>query len=155
MLNLSERQAVTMHVTFNLNASFISPFITINAPAETPELQHLATNISQLTNSQLIAGIYPRGTRELVPVDQIIRIHTDAKHMVMETKATTYTLPQRIYQLKQLLPSDLFLQLSSGELVNRQHIRHFSLTPSGQSYSQLAPPHSSHDAACNKFERSF
>ncbi|PUD96134.1 LytTR family transcriptional regulator [Levilactobacillus brevis] len=37
-----------------------------------------------------------------------------------------------MYQLKQLLPSDLFLQLSSGELVNRQHIRHFSLTPSGQ-----------------------
>ena len=95
-----------MHVTFNLKASFIPPFITINAPAETPELQHLATNISQLTNSQLIAGISPRGTRELVPVNQIIRIHTDAKHVVMETKATSYTLTQRIYQLKQLLPSE-------------------------------------------------
>ena len=113
---------------FNLNFTIC---LTINAPAETPELQHLATNISQLTNSQLIAGISPRETRELVPVDQIIRIHTDAKHVVMETKATSYTLTQRIYQLKQLLPSDLFLQLSSGELVNRQHIRHFSLTPSG------------------------
>ncbi|ANZ60682.1 hypothetical protein AYR62_13855 [Secundilactobacillus paracollinoides] len=119
-----------MNVVFNIAEQILRPFITINAAKETPDLVHLAKTIDQLANHLTITGTQDKRQRPL-SVYQISRFYTEDKHVVCETDDGVYRISERLYELKELLPEGLFVQVSSSELVAVASIRDFELTPTG------------------------
>lgn len=119
-----------MLVRFKFSELIKEPFIAIHASKRTTELTNLAETISQLVNEQVLIG-YQTDRRKIIPLYQIIRVYTENKQVYCETTAAVYRIKQRIYQAKAILPTQLFIQLSSSEIVNFLQIKYFSLSKSG------------------------
>ncbi|MBA1394261.1 LytTR family transcriptional regulator, partial [Lactobacillus sp. XV13L] len=68
---------------------------------------------------------------KIIAYYEIVSINTQGKEVVCETKNGAYRLKKRLYELKKLLPSHLFLQIFSSEIVNFSCIQEFALTRNG------------------------
>ena len=53
------------------------------------------------------------------------------KEVVCETEQDVYRIKQRLYEVKFLLPTQLFVQISSSEIVNFSYIQEFALAQNG------------------------
>ena len=74
---------------------------------------------------------YQNEKRKVIPLYQIISVHTESKKVLCETKNGTYYIQKRIYEMKEILPQKLFIQLSNSEIVNVTQIKAFSLSSTG------------------------
>ncbi|BDR57388.1 LytTR family DNA-binding domain-containing protein [Xylocopilactobacillus apis] len=119
-----------MLVKTEINEAYQEAFISVNAQKDSVELHVLADAIREFVNEQNLAGS-DRGAQKIIPIYQIIRVHTLGKHVVCETISGTFQVKERIYELRHLLSERLFLQISSSEIVNISQIANFSLTKNG------------------------
>lgn len=119
-----------MEIKFNISKSFSETSISINSSHKNDNLILAAKAIDNIINQEILIG-YQNEKRTVIPLYQIISIHTDNKNIICETQYNTYRLNKRIYEMKELLPSALFLQLSNSEIVNISQIKEFNLTKSG------------------------
>lgn len=106
-----------MLIRFNISKSFSSPFISINAQQKNNDLLFMATAIDKIVNQEAVTG-YQNEKRKVIPLYQIISVHTESKKVLCETKNGTYYIQKRIYEMKEILPPKLFIQLSNSEIVN-------------------------------------
>lgn len=120
-----------MLIRFNLLKECVAPFIAINAKQKTDELITLAGGVlDRLVNDKTVVG-YQNGRRKAIPFYQIVSVHTAGKKIVCETETGVYRLKERIYELIELLPAELFIQVSSAEIVSIAQIKDFSLSKTG------------------------
>lgn len=119
-----------MLIRLNISKLFHNSFITINSNQRTDELNNVAIAIDEVVNKKKVIG-YHDNQRKIIPFYQIISVHTDGKNVVCETMEGIYRIHERIYELKTLLPSSLFFQLSNSEIVNISQIKNFGLSQTG------------------------
>lgn len=119
-----------MLIRFNISKYFSSPFISINTQQKNDDLLFMATAIGKIVNQEAVTG-YQNEKRKVIPLYQIISVHTESKKVLCETKNGTYYIQKRIYEMKEILPQKLFIQLSNSEIVNVTQIKAFSLSSTG------------------------
>ncbi|MFT9005518.1 MAG: LytTR family DNA-binding domain-containing protein [Liquorilactobacillus hordei] len=119
-----------MLIQFNFSEKFIDPFISINAKQKTEELNNLAFVIEKVVNEKILIGKHEDNYKSIY-LHQIISIHTESKKIICETKDGNFSIKNRIYELSTLLPKQIFLQISSSEIVNITQIKEFSLSQTG------------------------
>ncbi|POH21695.1 LytTR family DNA-binding domain-containing protein [Fructilactobacillus sanfranciscensis] len=121
-----------MKVKFSIAKQFIEPFIQINAAQKSTELQQLAESIQKLTQEWLITG-YQNRQQFVLSLPQIVRFYTENGAVICETdNQHHYRIKERIYFLHNQLPKEMFLQISSAEIVNINKIDYFSLSKAGR-----------------------
>ncbi|BDR60340.1 LytTR family DNA-binding domain-containing protein [Lactobacillus xylocopicola] len=105
-------------------------FITVNTPQIDADSTNLRNNLDRFLNDQAITG-YRAGRKKIIPYYEIISIHTENKAVVCETIDGLYQLKKRLYEIRELLPYRLFVQISSSEILNFSCIQEFALTRNG------------------------
>ncbi|USS87733.1 LytTR family transcriptional regulator [Fructilactobacillus hinvesii] len=120
-----------MKVEFDLQPQFVQPFATLHAEQKDEELQQLATTVEQWGRPRVITG-YQNQQSFALPVTEINRIYTENKAVYAETPTGKYRLQSRIYQLRDALPKQHFIQISSAEIVNLAVINRLALSRTGQ-----------------------
>ncbi|WP_404346243.1 LytTR family DNA-binding domain-containing protein [Fructilactobacillus sanfranciscensis] len=69
----------------------------------------------------------------MLSLPQIVRFYTENGAVICETdNQHHYRIKERIYFLHNQLPKEMFLQISSAEIVNINKIDYFSLSKAGR-----------------------
>ena len=104
-------------------------WVTIHAPAATPEVKALAARILAEENGKLLGF---RGT-EAKPLDpaEILRFYGEDKEVRAQTAAGTYTVRLRLYELEERLAALRFARISHSEIVNLNQVKALDLTLTG------------------------
>ncbi|WP_429971760.1 LytTR family DNA-binding domain-containing protein [Fructilactobacillus sp. Tb1] len=121
-----------MKVKFNIAKQFIEPFIQINAQQKNDDLIQLSDSIEKLTQSWLING-YQDHQQFVLSLPHVVRFYTENNYVICETDdQQKYRVKERIYFLNNQLPTKMFIQVSSSEIINTNKIDHFSLSQAGR-----------------------
>lgn len=126
-----------MNVIIKIAHQLKRPFVTIQAPADTPGIQQLKRHIETFETPLLLNAYQDDHRLVKIPARTVTRFYTANKVVWCETADGRYRLRERLYELERQLPTDLFLRISSGEIVRIACIHKFTLTPTGTFQVQL------------------
>ncbi|WEV54339.1 LytTR family DNA-binding domain-containing protein [Leuconostocaceae bacterium ESL0723] len=119
-----------MEVSFNVNPDLPENNLSLNVRQENRGMLDLFDDLRDLVDRQQLQVSDEDGYR-YIPVYQIERVYTEKKAVYCQTQSGVYRVAARIYQLRDELSRHRFIQISSGEIVNRAMIERFALTQSG------------------------
>lgn len=120
-----------MKVEFNISEKFRIPFLVLNAEERSAELNAFAKTLEEFSDNWQVIGFKNKRQFKL-PLTQIISFRTENKGVICLTEnKQIYQIQKRIYQLVQSLPKSIFVQISSGEIVNIHAIESVKLTGTG------------------------
>jgi len=118
---------VKIHLNREMNGD---PYAQIVTNKITPAIDMLADSIRKISFTPTLIA-YKFGRKLAIPVSEIIRIYTENKIVVCITADSKYKLRSRIYQLENILPKNIFIRISSSEIVNLNQVKQFDLTAAG------------------------
>ncbi|ARJ51447.1 LytTR family DNA-binding domain-containing protein [Staphylococcus lutrae] len=73
----------------------------------------------------------------LLKIDEIITIEVDGDALVVMTKNQCYRMRERLYKMKDRLPTDHFVQVSKQALINLNHLQMMEASFSGNMLAVL------------------
>lgn len=114
-----------MKVEFRKDPEARETRVIIVARERTPEVEAL---LRQLQTPRKITAYGERG-EILLEYDEVIRIYTERRRVLLDSDRGTFALRSRLYELEENL-GGAFVRISNAELVNRERIlsMDFSLT---------------------------
>lgn len=128
---MDERRGNKLKVKIHLNREMNGdPYAQIVTNKITPAIDMLADSIRKISFTPTLIA-YKFGWKPAIPVSEIIRIYTENKIVVCITADSKYKLRSRIYQLENILPKNIFIRISSSEIVNLNQVKQFDLTAAG------------------------
>lgn len=115
-----------MKAEFRIDPAADAPYAVIYAPSRTAEVDQI---LRRLAEPRVLHAYGERG-EALIDADEIIRIYTENRRVLLECKAGVYQLRCRLYELEETLDPAEFIRISNSEIVGRRWIRDldFSLT---------------------------
>ena len=106
-----------MRIEFRRDPDAEEPLVLIIARERSPEVEALLRRISA---PRAISAWDERGETLLSP-DEIIRVYTERRRVLVDSERGTFGLRARLYELEARLGPD-FLRISNSELVRRDRI---------------------------------
>lgn len=121
-----------MKIMYDLSLKLLSPFVTIHAARQDAHTDALAQAIQQAAEPLTVIGRNNK-RRRAIPIYAINRCYHEGKAVYCELvdDSERYQLTQPIYQLAEILPTNLFLRVSQSEIIRIAFIKDFSLTKAG------------------------
>lgn len=115
-----------MKVEFRMDPAADAPYAVIFAPSRTAQVDQI---MRRLAEPRVMHAYDDRG-EALIEEDEIIRIYTENRRVMLECTAGIYQLRCRLYELEERLDANDFIRISNSEIVARRWIRglDFSLT---------------------------
>ncbi|MCT4396996.1 LytTR family DNA-binding domain-containing protein [Periweissella beninensis] len=104
--------------------------VNITVPKKTKYIDNLFEQIRSVVDH---SNFYVKKNDEYVSVStlDIERIYTERNSIFCEVNGERFKIRERIYEMLNLLPKDIFIQISQSEIVNRKYIKKFCLSPDG------------------------
>ncbi len=115
-----------MKIVFRKNPDAKEIRILVEARERTPEVEALLRRLEPV--GQLKA--YSERGEILLNMDEIIRIYTQQRRVLVDSDRGSFSLRSRLYELEEKLDAAEFVRISNSEIVNKRRILHldFSLT---------------------------
>lgn len=115
-----------MKIVFRRNPDAKEIRILVEAQERTPEVEAL---LKRLEPAGKVKAYDERG-EIMLDMDEIIRIYTQQRRVLVDSLQGTYTLRARLYELEEQLDPAEFVRISNSEIVRKHCIRKldFSLT---------------------------
>lgn len=117
-----------MKIKFNVLNDIKIPFISVNVNERNNDTERIFNDINIINKSyEIILHENKRIIKKYLY--QINRFYTENKKVKCETNGGIYDINKRIYQLVAELPNNLFVQISSSEIISI--IKNIELTKNG------------------------
>lgn len=115
-----------MKIEFRRNPDAEGIRILVEARERTQEVEEL---LKRLEPAGKLKAYSERG-EVLLDMDEIIRIYTERRRVLVDSDRGSFGLRARLYELEERLDAAEFVRISNSEIVNRRRILHldFSLT---------------------------
>lgn len=115
-----------MKIVFRKNPEAKEIRVLVEARERTPEVEAL---LRRLEPAGKLKAYGERG-EILLDMDEIIRIYTEKRRVLVDSDRGSFTLRSRLYELEEKMDAAEFVRISNSEIVNRRRILHldFSLT---------------------------
>ena len=101
--------------------------VCIIARERSAEVQEI---IRRLSLPQTITAYGDRGETPL-NMDEIIRIYTQQRRVLVDSDRGTFSLRSRMYEMEELLDPREFVRISNSEIVSRRRILHLDFSLAG------------------------
>ena len=118
-----------MNIEIKLDADCPETKILITTKEMTAEISSLIKRMSE-DNKQLLAG-FQNDILELLKLEDLIRIYSEAGKIYAVTNKGTYSLRLRLYELEDRLIGSSFVRISNSEIINLQKVKNFDLSLTG------------------------
>lgn len=115
-----------MKIVFRRNPDAREIRVLVEAREKTPEVEAL---LKRLEPAGKLKAYGERG-EILLEMDEIIRIYTQQRRVLVDSDRGSFSLRSRLYELEEKLDAVEFVRISNSEIVSRRRILHldFSLT---------------------------
>ncbi|GAP00067.1 LytTR family DNA-binding domain-containing protein [Fructobacillus ficulneus] len=120
-----------MKVTIQIDHAAKTPTIVIMTKQSSVDLENLAQKIETLVDNQTLFVKGDNHRYEQVSISAIDRIYTEKQSVYCQINNHKFKIQKRIYELRNLLPDQSYLQISQSEIVNRHFIRCFKISKTG------------------------
>ncbi|MGT2750141.1 LytTR family DNA-binding domain-containing protein [Streptococcus orisasini] len=107
--------------------NFKEPLLQIYTHHIDKQTQEIIDFIKQKPN--VIYG-YKNKKLQFIPLENVVRIFTENKQVLIQTPTDTYLAKQRLYFFEQELGTH-FIRISQGEIINIKYIKQLNLTIRG------------------------
>lgn len=119
-----------MKVSLEISTQFTEDLVRIQAREMTQEVTELVHFIEQGGQKQTSLTVKKGEEVYLIDVADIYQLYIANKVLYIKTETEEFTSQLRLYQVKDILPTD-FLQISQSEIIHLKHLDHLSLTSNG------------------------
>lgn len=116
-----------MKIEFHRDPAAQEVRVRIEARERTAEVEALMRRIQ---NPGVIMAYGERGETPL-KMDEIIRVYTQRRRVMVDSDRGTYSLRARLYELEEKLDGDAFVRISNSEIVSRRRILHLDYSLAG------------------------
>ena len=116
-----------MKIEFRRDPSAQEPRVLVLARERTPEVEAL---LRRLRAPATLAAYDGERGEVLLREEEILRVYTEKRRVLVDSSRGTFTLRARLYELEARLDAEEFVRISNSEIVRRGCILHldFSLT---------------------------
>lgn len=118
-----------MKVEIRIDPALREPEAVLYAPCVTPELEALARRLGEGDEEKLTA--YGERGVVFLPLGEIVRLYAERQSVLVQTRAATYTVRQRLYELEERLAPHRFVRISNSEIVNARMITGMDFSRAG------------------------
>lgn len=129
--------SICMKVDIQIDQNAQEPYAVIYAREVTGELFALAQKWRAGERiSPYIIG-YSDGAAALIRPQEIVRIYTQQKRVLLETAEHTYAIRQRLYEMMNMELGAQFVRISQSEIVNFDRVKSFDISLAGSMAAKL------------------
>lgn len=115
-----------MNIEIICNDSIAETKVTIYTNKISQEIENLRQTILSSYSTQLVA--FKDDFAFPIEFKDILRIYSEDKAIFVETISDKYKSKQKLYVLEQILPKDMFCQISRSEIINLKFIKKLDLS---------------------------
>ncbi|MCR5830778.1 MAG: LytTR family transcriptional regulator [Lachnospiraceae bacterium] len=115
-----------------LDEQYVDPHVTIRTKTNTQQVENIICAIENVSNSDY-PQIAANKDEKLVFVSQrdIVRVHTEGRKVILQTKDATYSVRRTLAGLEDVLDKARFLRISQSEIINLYKVKCFDFNMSG------------------------
>ncbi len=119
-------------IEFIVDEDCAEPKVTIRSKAKTEQVDRIIEAIENAAETQYPSiPAYSDGKLEFISQRDIMRIRTEGRHIVIDTKNKYYIVKQTLAALENELNRDRFIRISQSEIVNIYKVKHFDISVAG------------------------
>ncbi len=121
-----------IEVELILDEGCADPKVTIRAREKSAMVENIIRAVESASDSgypQIAANLDDMLT--LVAQSDIIRVHTEGRHVILQTKDAQYTVKKSLYALEEELNPSRFIRISQSEIINLYMVKCFDLNTAG------------------------
>lgn len=103
------------------------------------EIHHLVTYLEDYEQSQKDSlTVKVEGGLVLIKISDLLALDVQGDYVSLSTRDQTYSVRTRLYQLKEKLPQQSFVQVSRQTIINIDHLRRMEASFSGNMLAILS-----------------
>ena len=115
-----------------IDEKFTSPRITIHTNEKNEQIERIVSSLQSLGEEEF-EGITGKcgGTVSIISLKDIIRVHKEDRHVLVETDEGSYVVKYSISSLDEMLDEDRFFKISQSEIMNIYKVKSFVFDKAG------------------------
>jgi DNA-binding LytR/AlgR family response regulator len=115
-----------------IDEKFTSPRITIHTNEKNEQIERIVSSLQSLGEEEF-EGITGKcgGIVSIISQKDIIRVHKEDRHVLVETDEGSYVVKYSISSLDEMLDEDRFFKISQSEIINLYRVKHFDVSLTG------------------------
>ena len=115
-----------------IDEQYIEPKVTIHADAKTEHVLKIIEAIENASEVELHSvPVYSEGKLEYISQRDIMRIHTEGRHIIIDTEDRSFTVKNSLSSMEEKLNGKKFIRISQSEIINIYKVKHFDVSLSG------------------------
>lgn len=119
-------------VNFIIDDNCEEPEITIRAKEKSERVDRIVEAVRDASKTDLtVIPAYSDGKLELIPQNDIMRIRTEGRQIVLDTEDRYYIVKQTLTRIEEELYSSRFVRISQSEIINIYKVKRFDVSVSG------------------------
>ncbi len=119
-------------VNFIIDDNCEEPEITIRAKGKSERVDRIVEAVRDASKKDLtVIPAYSDGKLELIPQNDIMRIRTEGRQIVLDTEDRYYIVKQTLTRIEEELYSSRFVRISQSEIINIYKVKRFDVSVSG------------------------
>lgn len=118
-----------MQVEVKIDSTCTEPKIVVHTDRITDEIAELIKKLS-LDSPQILTG-FKDGCLKVLEPSLIYRFYASDGKVFARTENDEYTMRQRLYELEERLDNNMFVRISSSEIINIRKVISFDLSFTG------------------------
>lgn len=119
-----------MKVQLEIDRHILEDLVTIAARKHTSQISQLVEYIQKLDTVRDRLKVKRGEEVYLLDTQEMYRLVIEDRKLHIKTQSEDFTTNLRLYQVKDLLPSN-FLRISQSEVINLDYLDHLQVTPNG------------------------
>lgn len=118
-----------MDIEIKLDSAYKTPKIIILTDTVNEEVSEILQRLKS-SDREIVSGVSD-GQVEIIKTEEIVRIYSSNKRVIIETENGEFYSKQRLYEFEEILDGRNFVRISNSEIVNLKKVKKLDLSFSG------------------------
>lgn len=118
-----------MDIEIKLDSAYKTPKLIILTDTVNEKVSEILQRLKS-SEREIVSGV-SNGQVEIIKTEEIIRIYSSDKRVIIETEKGEFNSKQRLYEFEEALDGRKFVRISNSEIVNLKKVKNLDLSFSG------------------------
>lgn len=118
-----------MDIEIKLDSAYKTPKIIILTDTVNEAVSEILQRLKS-SDREIVSGVID-GQVEIIKTEEIVRIYSSNKRVIIETENGEFYSKQRLYEFEEILAGRNFVRISNSEIVNLKKVKNLDLSFSG------------------------
>lgn len=105
-----------MKIRLILDEIYKEPELHVCSNADTEEINEIRSSLAELFEARITG--YAGDRPEMIQLSQVVRFYSANKQVFVSTEKAEYRIKERLYEIEEKLPANIFVRISNSEIVS-------------------------------------